>query len=134
MATTNLFSDINSLVGLNGKGVTVHNDDAVANAVLNIVLVQRRSRKFRTNYGSYSHYFLQLPVNVDNAEKYRVSLYTDLKAWAGQIASFDLSGINVFPLKNNDGYGVVILYKSTLSGYYNQVSVQLPSTAISRNG
>ncbi len=134
MATTNniLFSDFNTLVGLNNKQAIVINDDAVANVVLNIVLIQKRSRKFRIGYGASSHFFLQKQVTAENAEKYRMTLYQDLTKWAGSVAKFDMAGIQVKPLQNYDGYGVVILYKSNLSGYYNQVSVQLPSTSVAR--
>lgn len=129
---TSLFSDFNTLVGLNSKQAIVVNDDAVANVVLNIVLIQKRSRKFRTTYGAASHFFLQKQVTAENAEQYRMTLYQDLTKWAGQVAKFDMAGIQVRPLPNYDGYGVVIVYKSNLSGYYNQVSIQLPSTTVAR--
>lgn len=129
---TELLQDFNTLVTLDGKPAVIADDDAVQNAVLNIVLIQRRSRKFRTTWGSQTHWYLQLPVDDRNARQYRASLYNDLKKWAGQIASFSLDGILVTPYGRGDGYMVAVAYQSNLTGYRSQVTVQLPSISVNR--
>jgi len=111
MATVSSYADINTYVGVNNKPVVLTGDDAVINGIINILLVPRRTRKFRANFGSWVSWFLHQPVHPANAVRLRNQLQAELNTWM-PLTQFQLADIRVTPYRNGTGYHLSISFPS----------------------
>lgn len=101
--------DVNSLLGINGKGVLVTGSDAVDNSIYNILSCLLGTRGYHPQYGSMLPNYIWEHVNVGNAQRIRIASIQALENYEPDII-LDVSRCQVIPLTSGSGYDVTISY------------------------
>ena len=101
--------DVNSLLGINGKGILVRGVDAVNNSIYNILACLLGTRGYRPQYGSLLPRYLWEPVHPGNAQRIRIAMIQAIENYEPDVI-LDLGRTTATPLPQGDGYDVIITY------------------------
>lgn len=101
--------DVNSLLGINGKGILVYGADAVNNSIHNILACLLGTRGYRPQYGSLLPLYLWEHVHPGNAQRIKIAMIQAIENYEPDVL-LDLGRTTVTPLPNGDGYDVVVTY------------------------
>lgn len=116
--TQHKFSDINTLMGVTSNKDILHDEGALINTLVNIMMIPKRTRKFRREFGSSAYDYLHRPVSTMIAMQLRESLLADFQQFQ-PLAKMTHTDIDLRVNRNMDGYDLRISYTSSLTNSRN---------------
>lgn len=118
--------DVNTMYSVTSLSELTRDEGSIINQIINVVIVPKRTRKFRPNFGSSLSDFLGKPVTPVTARAIRDALYKDLQRYVPH-ATINVNDIQVNLSQNIIGYSLRIAYTSRLSGARNSVDLDIPA-------
>lgn len=118
------YQDLNTYYGVLSEVDVLQDEAAIVNSILNVTMIPKRSRKWRSSFGSSTYAFLGRGVSPLVASELEAALLMDYQKWV-LTAIIKASDISVVPMSNNAGYNLYVSYQSRLTGVQGKVAFAL---------
>ena len=118
------WSDVNSLMGVNGKPDILFDYDDIHNAITNILTCPIGTRGWHPTFGSELPFLIWEPVDMITASDIKTAIITALARWEPRITLIGGQS-SITPLSDGIGYSVALVYKVNISGSLNSFTFRL---------
>lgn len=118
--------DINTMYGINSSSELVRDEGVIVNQIVNVVLIPKRTSKFRPRRGSSLKTFLGKPLSPITARAIRDILHKELTEQV-PLAKINIGDIQVNLNNTFRGYSLRITYSSRLSNSVNTIDLDIPA-------
>ena len=123
------YIDINTMLGVSNNNDIVRDEGAIINSIINIILIPKRTRKWRPAFGSSLHDFLGRPATTSTALQIRASLLVDLNKYI-PYAKIGVNDVRVISNATGTGYELIITYTSKLTNSQSSATFSVPANVI----